>query len=209
MAKTSDQQVAYFLHKLQRFRNYVAFSEKSWEQHLNEYGRSLRDDSLNLAEFGGKRDHWADLAQVFPQYHRRASFLMLFAMFEDDLNELCARILAEWRLPVSIKTCRGQGVQRAKKWLEDIASVDLASSAAAWMKIKQFGDVRNVLVHAAGFLERGNRQHNRVRKLAEKKTFGLELHHHARTELSLRPEFLIVVIDTLETFYKSLMSAIR
>ena len=101
MPKSSDQHIAYFL-KLRRFRNYVAFSESGWERYLADYNKSLTNHALNVANFGGKRDHWADLAQLFPQYHRRASFLMLFAMFEDDLNQLCKTIAAERKLIPSL-----------------------------------------------------------------------------------------------------------
>jgi hypothetical protein len=206
--KTPPQQLAYFLYKLRRFKNYVAFSEQAWEHYLAEYDRSLADDKLNAAKFGGKRDHWADLAEVFPQYHRRASFLMLFAMFEDDFNQLCRSIEVGRRLSSSLKETLGQGVERAKVWLKKVAGLDLAAIAPEWTKIRQFRDLRNVLVHAAGFLEAESPQHKRVRKLAEVEGSGLELQHHARTEVILRSDFLPMVIRTLEAFYGSLLSAI-
>jgi hypothetical protein len=208
MPKTPPQHLAYFLHKLGRFKNYIAFSEKGWEQHLAEYVRSLADDALNVAKFGGKRDHWADLAEVFPQYHRRASFLMLFAMFEDDLSQLCRSIAAERKLTRSLRETQGQGIERAKVWLEKIARLDLTAIAPEWTKITQFRDLRNVLVHAAGFLDPENPQHKRVRDLTEVEGSGLELRHHARAEVILTSDFLATVIGTFAAFYELLMDAI-
>jgi hypothetical protein len=208
MAKNPDQQIAYFLYTLKRFRNYVSFSENSWEQYLNEYKQSLRDDTLSVAKFGGRHDHWADLAQTFPQYHRRASFLMLFAMFEDDLNQFCKSIGSQRKLTKSLKQTRGQGIERAKTWLKNVAHLNLAAVNKEWARILQFRDVRNVLVHASGFLETGNDQHERVKKFAKTKGSQLELHHHARTEIVLKSKFLLTVINTLETFYKSLLQII-
>ena len=57
MRKDPFQHVAYFLHKLRRLKNYVQFSETSWEKMLANYNRSLKDDDLNLNSFGGRRDH--------------------------------------------------------------------------------------------------------------------------------------------------------
>jgi hypothetical protein len=205
MPKTPPQHLAYFLYKLGRFKNYIAFSEAGWEHYLAEYDRSLADDALNVAKFGGKHDHWADLAHVFPQYHRRASFLMLFAMFEDDLNQFCKSIAAERKLTRSLNETSGRGIERAKVWLEKVAGLDLTAIGPGWLKIRQFRDLRNVLVHAAGFLEPEKPQHKRVRKLTEVNDSGLELQHHARTEVILTPEFLPIVIGTFETFYNLLM----
>src|ERR1700682_1451423 len=205
MPKSSRQQLAYFLHKLSRLRNYVRFSEKSWEEYLAAYNRSLDDDALNVAEFGGRRDHWADLATVFPQYHRRASFLMLFAMFEDDLNELCRSVAAERKLTRPLEKTRGRGIERAKAWLAKVAQLDLGPIDKEWKKITQFRDLRNVLIHAAGFLEQGNPQHESVRTFTHVKSSGLQSRRYARTEVILTSEFLPMVLDTFEAFYKSLV----
>src|SRR5437763_14543918 len=61
MPKTPFQQLAYFLDKLRRLKNYVKFSEKNWEEKLARYNLSLTDDDLNLKSFGGQRGHWSDL----------------------------------------------------------------------------------------------------------------------------------------------------
>ena len=209
MSKSPTQQLAYFLHTLKRLRNYVAFSEKAWEQYLAEYNRSLRDHALNVAKFSGKRDHWADLAKVFPQYNRRASFLMLFAMFEDDLNQLCKSIAVQRKLTASLKEAPGHGIERAKAWLKKIAGLNLTVIAPEWTRISRFRDLRNALIHAAGFLEPGNPQHDQIRKFAKLPGSGLELHYHARTEVTFRSDFLPTVIDTFEKFYQSLTGLMR
>src|ERR1700730_11864271 len=108
MPKNSFQHLAYFVHRLRRLRNYVEFSETNWEEKLASYNRSLKDDDLNLKSFGGRRDHWADLANEFPQYHRKASFLMIFAMLEDDLTQFCKAIAAEQKLTATVFDTAGR-----------------------------------------------------------------------------------------------------
>jgi hypothetical protein len=206
--KSPFQRVRYFLGRLGRFRNYVSFSEKSWRERLASYDRSLADDELNIGEFGGKRDHWADLADLFPQYHRRASFLMLFAMFEDDLNELCRSIASKQKLTQPLENIKGRGIERARAWLRKVARLDVGRIDAEWQKIKAYQDVRNVLIHAAGFLDASNPQHDRVVKFSRRKESGLAIRRYARVEVNLSAEFLLAFIDTLERLYASLVSLV-
>ena len=209
MPKSPYQHVAYFLHRLRGFRSYVQFSEKDWEDTLASYNRSLEDDKLNITRFGGRRDQWANLANEFPQYHRKASFLMIFAMLEDDLTEFCRSIAAEQTLAASVSTAPGRGIERAKCYLTKMAGFPFPASTPEWQHIKLLSDVRNVLIHAAGYLEPANAQHERVREVASAPSSGLLLHHHARVQISLEPAFLPTVITTLERFYERLLAVTK
>jgi hypothetical protein len=64
-----------------------------------------------------------------------------------------------------------------------------------------------VLIHAAGYLAPGNAQHERVKKFAQKRHSGLRVRHHARSQITLEPEFLPSMIGTLERFYELLLVA--
>lgn len=209
MPKSAYQHIAYFLHRLHRLKNYVQFSETNWEDKLASYNQSLANDELNVKSFGGRRDHWADLANEFPQYHRKASFLMIFAMLEDDLTQFCKAIAAEQKLTATVFDTAGRGIERAKAYLAKTASFPFPAAAAEWQKIKIYADVRNVLIHAAGYLEPGNSQHERVKMAAKAPDSGLLLHHHARSQIGLEPGFLPSVIETLERFYERLLSATK
>ncbi len=209
MPKSPYQHAAYFLHRLRRLRNYVEFSEANWKNTLANYSRSLGDDELNIACFGGRRRHWADLANEFPHYHRKASFLMIFAMLEDDFTQFCRSIAAEQTLPATVSDAPGRGIERAKDYLTKTAGIPFPASTPEWQQIKRLSDVRNVLIHAAGYLEPGNAQHERVRKAAAAAGSGLLVHHHARSQISFEPEFLPSVIATLERFYERLLAATK
>lgn len=209
MPKDTFQHLAYFLHRLRRFRNFVEFSETNWEEKLASYNRSLADDKLNLKSFGGKRDHWADLANEFPQYHRKASFLMIFAMLEDDLTEFCKAVAAKHNLTTTLSSVRGRGIERAKVYLTKTARFAFPASTPEWEKIKAFGDVRNVLIHAAGYLDPSNAQHERVKKFSQTEASGLRLRHHARSQITLEPNFLPSVVATLQKFYELLVVAAK
>jgi hypothetical protein len=209
MAKDPHQHLAYFLHRLGRLRSYVQFSEANWQDKLASYNRSLADDDLNLNSFGGQRDHWADLANEFPQYHRKASFLMIFAMLEDDLTEFCKAVAGKKNLTITVSATPGRGIERAKTYLAKVAGFPFPASTPEWQKIKVFGDVRNVLIHAAGYLEHGNAQHERVKKAAEAPGSGLQLHHHSRCQISFEFDFLPAMLATLETFYERMLVATK
>ena len=209
MPKDTYQHLAYFLYRLRQLRSYVEFSDANWQEKLASYNRSLANHELNLKSFGGRRDHWADLANEFPQYHRKASFLMIFAMLEDDLTELCKAIAAKQKVTITLSATPGRGIERAKAYLMKVACFPFPASTPEWQRIKVFADVRNVLIHAAGYLEPGNAQHERVKKAAEASRSGLSLHHHARSQISLESDFLPSMLATLETFYERMLVATK
>jgi hypothetical protein len=115
---------------------------------------------------------------------------MIFAMFEDDLTELCKGIAAKQKLTIALSKTPGRGIERAKTYLTKVAGFAFPASTPEWQRIKVFADVRNVLIHAAGYLEPGNAQHERVKKAALASDSGLRLHHHVRSQISLESDFL-------------------
>lgn len=209
MPKKPFQQLAYFLEKLRRLKNYVEFSEKNWEEKLASYNLSLTDDDLNLKSFGGERGHWSDLANEFPQYQRKACFLIIFSMLEDDLNQFCEATRVELDLKINLSDIAGRGIERAKTYLSKVAEIEFPKHSAEWERIQRFRDLRNVLVHEAGHLDEEKAQHRRVKKFSEQKDSGLSVEHHARDRINLAPEFLPGVLDTLQKFYELLIEAIK
>lgn len=207
MPKDPFQHLAYFLEKLRRLKNYVEFSEKNWEEKLASYNISLTDDDLNLKSFGGERGHWSDLAKEFPQYQRKACFLMIFSMLEEDLNQFCKAISVELDLKINLSDIADRGIERAKTYLSKVAEIEFPETSAEWEKIKIFRDVRNVLVHAAGYLDEENAQHRKVKKFSEQKDSGLSVEHYARDRINMEPEFLPGVVVTLQKFYELLIEA--
>jgi len=109
---------------------------------LASYSQSLANDEVNVKSFGGRRDHWADLADEFPQYHRKASFLMIFAMLEDDLTQFCKAIAAEQALKTTVFDSEGRGIERAKTYLTIIARFTFRANTRDWQTIKAFGDLK-------------------------------------------------------------------
>jgi len=209
MAKKSFQQLAYFLDELRRLKNYVEFSEKNWEEKLASYSLSLADDDLNLKSFGGHRGHWSDLANEFPQYQRKACFLMIFSMLEDDLNQFCEAIRIELDLKINLSDIAGRGIERAKTYLSKVAEIEFPKQSAEWEEVQRFRDLRNVLVHEAGYLDEEKAQHRGVKKFSEQNDSGLSVEHHARDRINLAPEFLPGVLATLQKFYELLIEAKR
>jgi hypothetical protein len=206
VAKNPSQHLLYFMHRLRRLKHYIDFSETNWKDRLAMYNRSLEDDNLNLKSFGGRRDYWADLADEFPEYHRKASFLMVFAMLEDDLTQFCKAIATEQKLTTPLTDASGKGIERAKFYLTKVARFAFPASTIEWQTIKSFGDVRNVLIHASGHLEPRNGQHERAKKFAQRRRSGLRVRNHARSQITFEPEFLPSMIATLEKFYELLLA---
>jgi hypothetical protein len=186
---------------------YVEFSEKNWQELLSAYNESLANPDLNFNRFRGERRLWSDLADEFPQYQRKASFLMIFAMLEDDLNQFCEAMGLELDLKTKLSHIRARGIERAKRYLCKVAKIKFPKESTEWEKIQRYRDLRNVLVHEAGYVDEESAQGRRVKEFSKRKDSGLSIEHYARSRINLTPEFLPSVIDTLDAFYELLIGA--
>ena len=103
----------------------------------------------------------------------------------------------------------GRGIERAKIYLSKIAEIEFPSESAEWERILRFRDLRNVLVHEAGYLDEEKNQHRRVKEFSERRNSGLSIEHYARDRINFAPEFVPGVLSTLRKFYEHLIAAIR
>ncbi len=113
---------------------------------LTEYAARV-DDLLNeLAASHGEGDY--GMFTVFiPDHHWSATIIHAYAAFEQKLNEACDIARSSLTLNLRYKEFAGQGVSRAKLFLESYAQVSLGVSTEQWRHVQALNKLRNVLVH--------------------------------------------------------------
>lgn len=88
--KSPEQEISYFYNEIEVFSDLIKLSERLWPEELSKYEPSLIDDDEKYGErFEHRRDLSNKLKSEYPQLQRRSYLVMLLALFEDFLNQLC------------------------------------------------------------------------------------------------------------------------
>jgi hypothetical protein len=190
-------QCGYFLSALDDFKELITASERYWPEELCLYKDSLEseDDKLPI-RFGYRRDQWANLESEFPQLQRKSYLVMLMALFEDFLKQLCEAIKDEENIQASIFNSKHSGIDAAKEYIKKNASFNFPCDTQEWVNILNSQKIRNVVVHAAGFpIEE---RHASQIKIIKNSGDLLVIEECSRKHLILGEKYLYTVIETME-----------
>ena len=132
---------------LDTMENFIEESEK------NEVSQ-LEVGIVNLSE--AERDeywqwhypiHWQE---IFSNRIRSSFLLQICTFVEGELKEICNRVASIGDVPIKVSELKGSTLTRPKKYLGAFANFDKPSSSC-WKSMEFIFDIRNVMVHEAGF----------------------------------------------------------
>lgn len=150
------QVIYYFLDEVTRMEHYLVVSELLLKEEHARYLKSLTADGDGEAQrYAHRRDLSADLADRFPQYHRRSSLLVFFGMFEENLDLLCRSVMGHSRIALAPRELGDRGIDRARIYLTKVGNWPLKQTSN-WTKLKQIQTVRNLIAHSSGYLNESN-----------------------------------------------------
>lgn len=90
------------------------------------------------------------------QSHLRATVIMLlFSKFEDWIDIICDAIQENRKIPISRSDLNGRPIHSFRRYLETFGRFK-EPDANDWAVIDAIYDVRNVLVHGSGYIERAH-----------------------------------------------------
>lgn len=143
-------------------------------------------------------------AEVFPPIEFGALFLMSYSHIESALNSLCFSFENIFDSTRSLKDFKGMGIARAKDFLsQSDFKIKSIFANAEWQKMVEISQVRNVIVHCSGEIDKSNKKHLSAVQFAKKynaKVVGSE----ERERIEITKDFLLEAIRVYESFLQSL-----
>ena len=135
----------------------------------------------------------------FPSIHRESVSVSLFGFVEHELislaNTVCESIEGELR-PNDL---RGKGIDQARRYLTKVADFDFSKMNEEWESLTAFRQIRNHIVHNAGFL--GDHPKQSTIEFIEA-TPGIWI--GSSSMIQLGAEFVHHMTGTLATFFEKL-----
>ncbi|MDO6783264.1 hypothetical protein Q4583_03990 [Neptunomonas phycophila] len=202
--KTPTQEIAYFYNEIKVFSELVQFSERVWPEELAKYQISLADENEKYGDrYDFRTDLSSKLSSEFPQTQRRAYLVMLLALLEDFLNQLCLSVQESQRLSKSLFDIKGKGIERAKKYLTENSRITLPFQSREWQSIKNSQSVRNIIVHSAGHLDLD--KHKKTISIVSAAQ-NLESEPFARVHLVIKESYILELTSDIEVFCENLLT---
>ncbi len=90
------------------------------------------------------------IAETMPIIIRQSLFISIYALLEIYLNDVCDLLQQDQKLNVTVKDIAGNGIFRAKDYLEKVLNVDFPALNKTWQRISNYNRLRNCFVHAGG-----------------------------------------------------------
>lgn len=194
------QVIYYFLDDLRRLKDYLAFSERLQKEDHDAYLASLAgEDEEQATRFASRRDLAADLSERFPQHLRSSSLLILFALFEENLNHVCESLREHRALMLGFSDVSGKGIDRSRKYIGKVAGWKIPETN--WQGLKNVQTIRNLFAHNAGFI--GPHKLEEISKIVSDSPH-LRIESFARDKVFLEKDYLEYSRSLIRSFVSDL-----
>lgn len=196
--KNPSQEIVYFLNSLEEYMEFIKFSERFWPEELQKYETSLKDEKEDYGDrFDYRNDLSAKLSIEFPQLQRRSCLVMLLALFEDFLNQLCQSIKKYESVEKNLFDINGKGIDRAKKYLTEYSKINFPVNSKEWQSIRDSQQIRNIIVHSGGHVDL--KKHEKAIRVIST-SHNLNKQSFAREHLVIENSYLLELVSDIKVF---------
>ncbi|SER90549.1 hypothetical protein SAMN04487958_104125 [Vreelandella subterranea] len=132
-----------------------------FEAYVRDRTEGLNQDERDIFFDIHSYDYWR-ISDIFPELQAASAFLMTYAVFEKNLNDICCYSNCQKDLDLSLKDFRGQGIERAKLYLSKVCGLSSVFEGVEWQEVLEISNLRNAISHASGDLELDKSQHKKA-----------------------------------------------
>jgi hypothetical protein len=172
--------------------------KKRFDKNLKELQGDAR---INYQEW--QSDNHFYLFDVFPSLQWLSLFNTAYSVFEKNMNYICRLAWQKTNSNIQLKDLHGQGIERAKLYLNKVAGIVEPFESTLWQKVRRYADLRNVMVHATGELDLSNGNHKKVLEfaLSHPKIKVIQYTKESEpSEIQLEPEIVLEAIEDFRGF---------
>jgi hypothetical protein len=95
-------------------------------------------------------DGYYAIEQICIGLHGASILVLLYSFLENAMNRLCKSLAKKNSYPLALSDLKGEGIARARNYLEKLAGADFKSLNGEWSKLQFLNKIRNCIVHREG-----------------------------------------------------------
>ena len=191
---------------LEKFRRYTQELESKFKSDINLLDKAFVEsiEGLNDNEINEVADYFSDDYFIIEDIHiglyRRSTLVSIYSFLENSLNHLCKHLWHRENYPVKLNDLKGDGVTRAKNYLDKLAKVDFQSMNSEWSHIQEVNKIRNCIVHCEGNIHIARNTESLEKIINNSKHLSLQNHLNIKVE----HEYIDLTLTKVEVFLQKL-----
>jgi len=196
-------------HKLEETKEYYEDLEYKFEEEKKRLSKRYNEEikGENISEemeyeigeyFGGEQSRIED---VFLKNLRYSIVVTIYSTLETTLNDLCNYLKRSKKLLLELNEVKGDGIMRAKLYLEKGCLINFPKDSREWKEIEKFNAIRNCIVHAEGNVEEV-KSPTKLKNII-KNTDGLSLDRSIERFVRIESAYILSIIDCIEKFIEN------
>lgn len=191
------------LYTLQLEQKFTADKQSVEDSYQEAISQVSDDEATDAHEYFGEM--YQEIDSVNVPLFRHSTVVTLYTFLESSMNKLCRHLYRLKQYSVELSDLKGDGISRAKLYLEKLANVDFDKLNGDWSKLSSLNAIRNCLVHAEGNIN-GVRSPTKLTKIVEN-TDGIYANYNS--EIVIEREYVENCIDTIESFLIQLYELLK
>ena len=192
--------------RVEEFRQYTLEIESKFNSDKNSLSKSYTEavEGLSEDEIREVEDYFSDDYYMIEEIHiglyRKSTMVSVYSFLESSMNSLCNHLCRSHQYPVELSDLRGEGIIRAKNYLEKLAGVDFSLMNGEWGDLKSFNQLRNCIVHSEGHIY-SSRATDKLKNIIDNNP-SLSLMHES--VIKVEREYIDSIMTTTEVFLNKL-----
>lgn len=141
---------------LEHFREYTLELESKFSADKNRLADTFLEtmEGFNNDDLREIKDYYSDDYYVIEEIHiglyRKSTLVSVYSFLENSLNILCRHMHKQYGYALEVADLRGEGIVRARLYLEKMSGINFSLINGEWSKIYSFNKIRNCIVHSEG-----------------------------------------------------------
>jgi hypothetical protein len=214
--RMAPSMLSFVLHRIDAMEEFRYFTVSAIESEKKSISERFDKATNELSEeekaeyYEWNSEDYFMVSDVFSQISLRSFVVVLYSYIEDGMNVLCnaeysdrARLAKIQGLPdfkIKYKDMKGEGIDRAKTYLEKVIGRDLHSGEQLWSEIDTLRKIRNAIVHADAKANDKIKGDGNFKRHVQDGSLGLE---HERT-IVINVPYLDYILDNVRQFFNSI-----
>ncbi len=193
-------------YRLEEFRQYTLEIESKFNSDKNalsnSYDEAIKGSSEDeIREVG---DYFSEDYYMIEEIHvgmyRKSTLVSVYSFLENSMNGLCRHLSSRHNYPVKLNDLRGEGIVRAKDYLEKLAQIDFAAINGEWSHLMDLNKIRNCIVHSEGDIKASKNSS----KLENIVAYNTSLSLRNERNIKIEREYIDIIINKVEEFIDNL-----
>lgn len=203
--------------KLDDLRQYLDVLKKQIDSMAEDYSKKM-DAEVKAIESAHEKDEYYDIhldeywqyTETFPRIFMNSFLIITYSLLETQTHGVAKRIRKRFHEIFDVDEIRGGGnLDAAILFIKKLTNVD-AKQFSSWNAIKDAQRLRNIIVHANGYIAPDSQQD---KELAQKyNVLDQSMIDEVGTSIStisITYDYCLAVLDTLDSFFSDLFEQIK